>query len=48
MVKRQFVCRNCGHKFTVEVFEKGEAEEKGLKSFPVQCPQCKSLNVEKV
>jgi len=30
MIIRQFVCKNCGHKFTAEVFGKGEAEKKRL------------------
>lgn len=48
MVKRQFICKNCGQKFYAEVFEKGEAERKGIRSTPVRCPQCKSANIEKV
>jgi DNA-directed RNA polymerase subunit RPC12/RpoP len=48
MVKRQFICKNCGHKFYAEILEKGEAEEKGLRGAPVRCPQCKSTNVDKV
>jgi len=48
MVKRQFICKNCGHKFTAEVFEKGEAEEKGLKAALLRCPKCNSTSVERI
>ena len=47
MVKRQFVCKNCGNKFSVEVFEEGEADKKRLKGVPVSCPKCRSTNVER-
>jgi DNA-directed RNA polymerase subunit RPC12/RpoP len=47
MIKRQFICKNCGHKFTAEVFEKGEAEEKGLIAGAVRCPKCNSTSVER-
>ena len=47
MVKRKFICKNCGNKFEVEVFETGEAEEKKVKAYPVTCPHCKSSSVER-
>jgi DNA-directed RNA polymerase subunit RPC12/RpoP len=40
MVKRRFICTNCGHKFVVDVFEEGEAKEKGMPSGPIRCPKC--------
>lgn len=48
MIKRQFICKNCGHKFIAEVLEKGEAEEKGLIAGPVRCPKCNSTSVERI
>jgi predicted Zn-ribbon and HTH transcriptional regulator len=48
MFRRQFICKNCGHKFTAEVFEKGEAEEKGLVPVPLRCPKCNSPSVERI
>jgi len=35
MVKRKYICKRCGKTFVVEVFEEGEAEEKGLRGSPV-------------
>jgi DNA-directed RNA polymerase subunit RPC12/RpoP len=40
MVKKQFICKRCGKKFIVEVFEEGEAKEKRLRGAPVRCPEC--------
>jgi len=48
MVKRQFVCKKCGHRFTAEVFEKGEAEAKRIKAAPLSCPRCSSTQVERI
>ena len=47
MIKRTFKCNNCGHRFEVEVFEPGEAEEKRLPYGQVRCPVCKSTNIER-
>jgi len=47
MVKRTFKCINCGRSFEIEVFEPGEAEEKGRLTSPVKCPECKSTNIER-
>jgi DNA-directed RNA polymerase subunit RPC12/RpoP len=48
MLTKQFICKNCGHKFTAEVFEKGEAEKKGLNTSPLRCPKCNSTYVERI
>jgi len=40
MVKARFICKNCGYKFEVEIFEEGKAEEKRLPSSPVRCKKC--------
>ncbi len=40
MVKRKYVCKRCGKTFVVEVFEEGEAQDKGLRGSRVTCPQC--------
>lgn len=40
MVVKQFVCRQCDRRFSVEVFEPGEAEETGRSSGPVTCERC--------
>ena len=48
MVKRQFVCKKCGHRFTAEVFEKGEAEEKRKKAVPLSCSRCSNTQVERI
>jgi hypothetical protein len=47
MTKVKFICRHCGNKFTAEIFEKGEAEQKRVPRSPVQCPQCKSTAIER-
>lgn len=41
----QFFCRNCGEKFTAQIYEKGEAEEKRVRPAPVRCPNCGSAAV---
>jgi len=46
MVKRKYICKRCGKTFVVEVFEEGEAEEKGLRGSPVTCPNCGGRQVE--
>ena len=43
MVKRRFVCTECGNRFAVEVLEPGEAEEKRIGSAPVRCPECRGF-----
>ena len=43
----RFICKNCGERFTAQVFEKGEAEEKRVATSPVQCPKCGSTAVER-
>ncbi len=47
MKKARFICRHCGTKFTTEVLEPGEAEEKRLQPVHVKCPQCGSIDVER-
>lgn len=48
MIKRRFVCKNCGCEFEEEVLEKGEAEEKGIPTGPVRCPRCGKTNLERL
>ncbi len=45
MIRRYFRCTACGFEFDIDVFEKGEAEEKGKASYPVQCKKCLSRSV---
>ena len=40
MVKRRFICKRCGERFELEVFEPGEARERRQPAYPVQCPHC--------
>lgn len=40
MIRRKCICKKCGHKFEIDVFEPGEAEEKRMPSGPVRCPKC--------
>lgn len=46
MIKMKFVCKRCGHTFEIEIFENGEAEQKGKLSSTVRCPKCRGF-VEK-
>lgn len=46
MRRRRFICRQCGCKFEVNVFEEGEAEERRRPSGPVRCEKCRSDDVE--
>ena len=41
MKKVKFICRKCGNKFVIDVFEPGEAEERRKPSSPVRCPECR-------
>jgi len=47
MITVRFICKNCGERFTAKVFEKGEAEEKKVRTSHVQCPRCGSTSVER-
>jgi DNA-directed RNA polymerase subunit RPC12/RpoP len=47
MIKRKFICKNCGERFVAKVLEPGEAEEKGIRSAPVRCPNCGSTEIER-
>ena len=47
MVKAKFICKKCGRKFTVEIFEEGEAQEKRFSGSLVRCPHCQSTAVER-
>jgi DNA-directed RNA polymerase subunit RPC12/RpoP len=40
MIKMKLICKKCGYKFEKKVFEKGEAEEKKTRSYPIRCPKC--------
>lgn len=45
MKTERFQCLNCGHKFEEEVFEKGEAEAKKVRAYPIHCPKCNRTDV---
>jgi transposase-like protein len=47
MITMRFICKNCGETFTVQIFEKGEAEEKRMAASPVHCPKCRSTAIER-
>ncbi len=40
MKKKRFGCRRCQKTFEVDVYEPGEAEEKGKRGYPIRCPKC--------
>jgi RNase P subunit RPR2 len=40
MVKKRFICDRCQESFVIEVFERGEAESKNVRSVPARCPKC--------
>jgi len=43
----RFICRKCGERFTKNILEEGEAEDKELPYGPVRCPKCGSTEVER-
>ncbi len=47
MKDQRFICRECGFKFVVKIYEDGEAEEKRVQGGPVVCPRCHSGNIER-
>ncbi len=46
MKTRRFICKKCKCEFEKNMFEPGEAKEKGLQSYPISCPKCGSTNIE--
>lgn len=46
MIKKKYVCKNCGRTFVLEVFEPGEAEDKRVRAVPARCPYCKSTEIK--
>ena len=40
MKKARFHCDRCNLDFEVDIFEPGEAQEKGQSAGPVCCPKC--------
>ena len=48
MRKKRFKCKKCGCEFEKDVFEPGEAEEKGIPSGPVRCPRCNGTECPQV
>ena len=47
MKKIGYICRQCGEKFTADILEPGEAEEKRIRPARVSCPLCGSKAVER-
>jgi DNA-directed RNA polymerase subunit RPC12/RpoP len=47
MKKVRYACKDCGCKFEVLIYERGEAEEKGERGAPVTCKNCGSRRVER-
>lgn len=47
MVKKEFVCTNCGKRFVTEVLEPGEAERKNIGTKPLICPECGSTSIKR-
>lgn len=48
MRKQRFKCKQCECEFEKDIFEPGEAEEKGIPCGPVRCPRCNSTAVQRV
>ena len=40
MVRKKFICTQCGHKFEADIVEREEAEEKRISTRPIRCPKC--------
>lgn len=47
MRDQKFICRKCGCKFAVKIYEEGEVEEKKVQGSPVICPRCHSSDIER-
>jgi len=47
MIRRRFVCRNCGYRFDADVLEEGEAEEKRMRPARLRCPKCNSAEIDR-
>lgn len=47
MHKVRLICRKCGLKFTAEVLDEDEAEDRRRRSSPVRCPHCNSTEIER-
>jgi DNA-directed RNA polymerase subunit RPC12/RpoP len=47
MRRTKYICKRCKKVFWVNLLEPGEAEDKKIISGPVQCPECRSMEVQK-
>jgi DNA-directed RNA polymerase subunit RPC12/RpoP len=47
MIKATYFCRQCKEKFTIEIFEEGEAQKKAIPAGPVRCKECGSGDLER-
>ena len=47
MRDQKFICRTCGHKFEIKIYEEGEAEDKRVRGRSVGCPRCHSGDIER-
>ena len=46
--RARFRCRNCGHRFEIDVLDEDEqrqAQRKGLPTSPIHCTKCKRTDV---
>lgn len=43
--KARLCCRNCGHKWEQEVYEKGEEESRKVRGRDVHCPKCNRVDI---
>lgn len=47
MRDKKYICRTCGREFVLQVYDEGEAEEKGVRGYSRGCrPFCKSSEIE--
>lgn len=47
-ISSQYRCRNCGHRFLVEVLtreERQEAKRRNQPTYPISCPECHRQDV---
>ena len=45
--KVKYVCRKCGYKFELEIYDEEEATECNLRLIPPECPRCHSIDLER-
>ncbi|HDK27041.1 MAG TPA: zinc ribbon domain-containing protein [Candidatus Atribacteria bacterium] len=45
--KVKYVCKNCGHKFELDIYSEEEAKDHNRILIQPECPRCHSIDLER-